>query len=191
MEIFRKLGWFFKDKWKSYFIAVLALLFVAVLQLIPPRIIGIVIDEIAMEIITVESLTRWLLILLATAVAQYILRYIWRVNIWGNAARLERIVRNRLYRHFTKMDSEFYQKYRTGDLMAHATNDLRSLRMVAGAGILTMADSLSVTLITVTTMFLVVDWRLTLLAILPMPFLALASRYLGRMLHTRFRGAQD
>ncbi|HLR92620.1 MAG TPA: ABC transporter transmembrane domain-containing protein [Atopostipes sp.] len=190
MEIFRKLGWFFKDKWKSYFIAVLALLFVAVLQLIPPRIIGIVIDEIAMEIITVESLTRWLLILLATAVAQYILRYIWRVNIWGNAARLERIVRNRLYRHFTKMDSEFYQKYRTGDLMAHATNDLRSLRMVAGAGILTMADSLSVTLITVTTMFLVVDWRLTLLAILPMPFLALASRYLGQMLHHRFRDAQ-
>lgn len=190
MEIFSKLSWFFKDRWKSYVSAILALMGVAFLQLIPPRIIGIVIDEIATSILTTDSLIRWLGILLLTAIGQYILRYIWRVNIWGNAARLERIVRNRLYRHFTQMDSEFYQKYRTGDLMAHATNDLRSLRMVAGAGILTMADSLSVSIVTITTMFLVVDWRLTLLAIIPLPFLALASRHLGQMLHHRFREAQ-
>src|SRR5690625_467887 len=191
MEIYRKLGWFFKDKWKSYLVAIIALLLVAFLQLIPPRIIGIVIDEIALNIITTNSLIKWLVILLLTAIAQYILRYIWRVNIWGNAARLERIMRNRLYKHFTNMDSEFYQKYRTGDLMAHATNDLRALRMVAGGGIVTMADSLSITLITITAMFIVIDWRLTLLAIIPLPLLAVASRYLGRMLHTRFRGAQD
>ena len=189
MEIFSKLSWFFKERWNSYVSAILALMVVAVLQLIPPRIIGIVIDEIAMNVITTESLTRWLGILLITAIGQYVLRYLWRVNIWGNAARLERIVRNRLYRHFTQMDSEFYQKYRTGDLMAHATNDLRSLRMVAGAGILTMADSLSVTVVTITTMFFVVDWRLTLLAIIPLPFLALASKYLGQLLHQRFRAA--
>ena len=191
MEIYRKLGWFFKDKWKSYLVAIIALLFVAFLQLIPPRIIGIVIDEIALNIITTNSLIKWLVILLLTAMAQYILRYIWRVNIWGNAARLERIMRNRLYKHFTNMDSEFYQQYRTGDLMAHATNDLRALRMVAGGGIVTMADSLSITLITITAMFVVIDWRLTLLAIIPLPLLAVASRYLGRMLHTRFRAAQD
>lgn len=190
MEIFRKLSWFFKDKWKSYVVAIFSLMVVAVLQLIPPRVIGIVIDEIASNVVTRNSLIRWLIILIVTAIVQYALRYIWRVNIWGNAARLERIVRNRLYRHFTNMDSEFYQKYRTGDLMAHATNDLRSLRMVAGSGILTMADSLSVTIVTVSTMFFVVDWRLTLLAIIPLPFLAIASRQLGRMLHHRFRDAQ-
>lgn len=190
MDIYKKLSWFFKDKWKSYTIAIFALMAVALLQLIPPRIIGIVIDEIAMDIITINSLIRWLVILSVTAVGQYILRYLWRVRIWGNAARLERIVRNRLYRHFTEMDSEFYQKYRTGDLMAHATNDLRALRMVAGGGIVTMADSLSITIVTITAMFIVVDWRLTLLAIIPLPFLALVSRYLGRMLHSRFRNAQ-
>lgn len=191
MEIYKKLGWFFKEKWKSYLTAVIALMIVAVLQLIPPRIIGIVIDEIAMEIITTRSLIRWLILLSLTAIAQYVLRYIWRVRIWGNAARLERIVRNRLYRHFTTMDSQFYQKYRTGDLMAHATNDLRALRMVAGGGIVTMADSLSITLVTVSAMFVVIDWRLTMLAIIPLPFLALVSRYLGSMLHSRFRDAQD
>ena len=190
MNIYRKLSWFFKDKWKSYTTAVIALMIVAVLQLIPPRIIGVVIDEIATDMITTNSLIRWLVLLVLTALAQYGLRYVWRVRIWGNAARLERIVRNRLYRHFTKMDSEFYQKYRTGDLMAHATNDLRALRMVAGGGIVTMADSLSITLVTISAMFVVIDWRLTLLAIIPLPFLAIVSRYLGRMLHTRFREAQ-
>lgn len=180
----------FKDKWKSYVTAVVALMLVAVLQLIPPRIIGIVIDEIAQDVITTSSLFQWLALLLVTAILQYILRYIWRVRIWGNAARLERIVRNRLYRHFINMDSEFYQKYRTGDLMAHATNDLRSLRMVAGGGILTMADSLSIMIVTITAMFFVVDWRLTMLAIIPLPLLAVSSRYLGSLLHSRFREAQ-
>lgn len=191
MQIYRKLGWFFKDRWKSYTLAIIALFAVALLNLLPPRIIGLVIDEITLDTITSNRLIQLLGLLFFTAVIQYALRYVWRVNIWGNAARLERIVRNRLYRHFTNMDSEFYQKYRTGDLMAHATNDLRSLRMVAGGGIVTMADSLAVTIVTLSAMFLVIDWRLTILAVIPLPMLAVVSRYLGRMLHHRFRDAQS
>lgn len=191
MQVFSKLKWFFKENWKSYIIAVTGLMIVAVLQLVPPRIIGEVIDEITLNMITAQSLFRWLAILFLTALSQYILRYIWRVRIWGNAAKLERIIRNRLYKHFTKMDSQFFQKYRTGDLMAHATNDLRAIRMVAGGGILTMADALSITLVTITAMFLIIDWRLTILAILPLPLLAVSSRYLGKMLHNRFRDAQE
>lgn len=191
MDIYKKLNWFFKDYWKSYATAILALMAVALLQLIPPRIIGLVIDQIGAGIITQQSLIELLVILSLTAIGQYVLRYVWRVRIWGNAARLERIIRNRLYRHFTNMDSEFYQKYRTGDLMAHATNDVSSLRMVAGGGIVTMADSLSITVVTITAMFIVVDWRLTLLAVLPLPLLAVVSRYLGKMLHSRFRDAQE
>lgn len=191
MQIFLKLKWFFKENWKSYTVAVVSLMTVALLQLVPPRIIGVVIDQIAAGLITRESLIRLLGILFITALSQYVLRYIWRVRIWGNAAKLERIMRGRLYTHFTEMDSQFFQKYRTGDLMAHATNDLRSIRMVAGGGILTMADSLSITLVTITAMFIIIDWRLTILAILPLPFLAFSSRYLGKMLHVRFRDAQQ
>ena len=191
MEIYKKLSWFFKEHWKSYATAIVALFIVALLQLIPPRIIGMVIDQISAHTITRQSLIQLLVVLAVTAIGQYILRYVWRVRIWGNSARLERIVRNRLYNHFTNMDSEFYQKYRTGDLMAHATNDVRSLRMVAGGGIVTLADSLAVTVVTVTAMFIIVDWRLTLLAVIPLPLIAVTSRYLGRMLHSRFRGAQE
>lgn len=121
MGIFKKLGWFFKQEKKSYIIGVITLFIVALLNLIPPRIIGIVVDEIETGILTSRSLMMWLGLLAAVAISQYLLRYVWRVRIWGNAARLEKIVRQRLFNHFTKMDNEFFQKYRTGDLMAHAT----------------------------------------------------------------------
>lgn len=190
MGIFKRLSWFFKQEKKSYLVGIGALIIVALLQLIPPRIIGIVVDEIEMGIISQDSLFRWLLILASTAIGQYVLRYLWRVRIWGNAAKLEQIVRKQLFDHFTKMDNEFFQKYRTGDLMAHATNDLRGLRMVAGGGILTMADAISVGLTTLLAMIFIVDWRLTLLAIIPLPLLAMTSRVLGQKLHLRFRDAQ-
>ena len=190
MDIFKRLGWFFKQEKKSYLIGVAGLLIVAVLQLIPPRIIGIVVDEIETDALTQSSLLQWLIILTSTAILQYVLRYIWRVNIWGNAAKLEQIVRKQLYEHFTSMDNTFFQKYRAGDLMAHATNDLRGLRMVAGGGVLTMADAISVGVTTLLAMLFVVDWRLTLIAVIPLPFLALTSRILGQKLHVRFRDAQ-
>ncbi|MFC6465514.1 ABC transporter ATP-binding protein [Marinilactibacillus sp. GCM10026970] len=190
MDIFKRLGWFFRREKKSYIIGIFSLVTVALLQLIPPRIIGIVVDEIETNSITSQSLAFWLGILAASAVGQYVFRYIWRMKIWGNAAKLEQLVREQLYNHFTSMDSQFFQKYRAGDLMAHATNDLRGLRMVAGGGILTMADAISVGLTTLLAMIFLVDWRLTLLAVFPLPLLAITSRILGRKLHLRFKDAQ-
>lgn len=190
MDIFKRLSWFFLREKKSYMLGIFSLVVVALLQLIPPRIIGIVVDEIETGSISSQSLTLWLSILFVSALGQYIFRYIWRMKIWGNAAKLEQTVRKQLYNHFTNMDNQFFQKYRAGDLMAHATNDLRGLRMVAGGGILTLADAISVGLSTLLAMMFVVDWRLTLIAVFPLPLLALTSRILGKKLHLRFRDAQ-
>lgn len=190
MGIFKKLGWFFKQEKKSYMIGIFFLILVAIVQLVPPRIIGVVVDEIAAGKMTAHSLTKWLVILVAAAIAQYIFRYIWRVNIWGTAAKLERTLRTNLFKHFTQMDHVFFQKYRTGDLMAHATNDLSAIQMVAGGGILTLADSMITGGATIVAMAIFVDWRLTLIALIPLPLLAVASRILGQKLHACFRSAQ-
>lgn len=123
--------------------------------------------------------------------AQYLFRFIWRTNIWGSAARLEKELRRQLFRHFTNMDQLFYQKHRTGDLMAHATNDLNAIQNVAGAGILTFADSFITGGMTIVAMILFVDWRLTLIALLPLPLLAVTSRILGSKLHEAFKESQE
>lgn len=190
MGIYKNLSWFFKQEKKAYITGVIFLILVALIQLVPPRIIGIVVDEIEGGTLTRSSLLTWLSLLILSAVLQYLFRYVWRVNIWGTAAKLEKILRSRLFNHFTEMDHSFFQKYRTGDLMAHATNDLSAVRNVAGGGILTLADSLITGGATIVAMVLFVDWRLTLIALIPLPLLAVSSRILGSKLHERFRGAQ-
>lgn len=191
MSIFRKLGWFFRQERKHYYIGVAALVLVALVQLAPPKVIGIIIDEIAEKEISIETILFWIGILLAAALAQYIFRFVWRINIWGSAARLEKSLRRQLFDHFTKMDHLFYQKHRTGDLMAHATNDLNAIQNVAGAGILTFADSFISGGATIIAMILFIDWRLTLIALIPLPFLAVMARVLGSKLHDAFRDSQE
>lgn len=190
MDVFKKLSWFFKTEKKTYIIGVGSLILVAFIQLLPPRVIGIIVDRVANNTLTLPTLMMWVGFLVVSAMLVYGLRYLWRTHIWGGAARLEQTMRKRLFHQFTQMDQNFYQKYRTGDLMAHATNDLNAIQNVAGAGILTFADAFITGAITVVAMILFVDWRLTLMALIPFPFLALISSKLGNKLHDAFKESQ-
>nr|WP_253954420.1 MULTISPECIES: ABC transporter transmembrane domain-containing protein [Lactiplantibacillus] len=173
-----------------YSAGVLGLVLTAIIGIIPPRIIGDVVDGINQRHLTARSLMIYLSIIGAAAIGQYLARYLWRNAIWGGAAGLERTLRERLFWHFMKMDATFYQKYRTGDLMAHATNDLTAVERVAGGGILQFADSIITGGTTLIAMMTLIDWRLTLIAVVPFPLLAVVSRYLGKKIHVAFRASQ-
>ena len=187
--IFKKLAWFFKLRWKTYTLAIGGLIACALLSAAIPLIIGNLVDEMARGSITWTSLTQQTGLLLAIGIVMYGLRYMWRSNLFGNSTLLEAIMRNRLFDHFTKMDQKFYGQYRTGDLMAHATNDLAALRFVAGGGIITLTDSLSITVVTLFSMIFIIDWQLTLFTILPFPLLIFVAQYLGKLINKYFRGS--
>lgn len=189
MDMFKKLSWFFKQEKKHYIIGITMLILLSVLTTMVPMILGRIIDDMSLNRITVDELLIWTLILVVVAVLQYIFRYIWRTQIFGTSAKLENLLRARLFNHFTKMDSIFFQKHRTGDLMARATNDLNAIRMVAGGGILTLVDSLSQGLLTLVMMF-IVDWKLTLVSIIPIPLLTIMIRYVGSKMHYHSSRAQ-
>lgn len=191
MKIFKELSWFFKERWKHYLLGVSILFMISLLQLIPPQIIGITIDAITQQVITSKKLFNWMLILVVTGIFTYLGRYVWRNMIFGSDNRLQRTLRLRLFEHFTKMSPFFFQRYRTGDLMAHATNDINAIQQVAGAGVLQLADSVLTGSTVIITMAITIDWRLTLIALLPMPFMALGSSMLGRRMHARFHKAQE
>ena len=190
MGIFKKLGWYFKQEYRRYLWGVIFLVLVAIVQIVPPKVIGTLVDLMDAKQLTAQKLIMWLGVLLSAAILQYVFRYGWRTRIWGGAAKLERTLRSRLFWHFMKMDTTFFQKHRTGDLMAHATNDLTAIQQVAGAGILTFADSIITGGTTIIAMVIFVDWRLTLMALIPMPLLAVVSRRLGAHLHTAFGQSQ-
>lgn len=191
MRVFRELWWFFKSEKKGYGIGLFSLFMVSMTHLVPPLIIGRVIDHIVKRTINWSVLTEYLSVLLLSAFFEYGFRYLWSTNIWGEAFRLEKIMRERLFRHFLRMDTLFYQHNRTGDLMAHATNDLQAINEVAGLGVLTWADSIMTGGTTIIAMLLFVDWRLTVIAVLPLPFLALVSKTLGDKIHVSFEQAQE
>ncbi|MEK5215769.1 ABC transporter ATP-binding protein [Psychrobacillus sp. FSL H8-0487] len=191
MKVFLDLGWFFKQRKKQYLIGILMLLFVAFLQLLPPKIIGYVVDEISQKTLTTEFLVKWLVVLALASIGMYVLRYYWRIMIFGSSIHLARQLRENLFRHFTKMSPSFYQKKRVGDLMAHATNDLSAVQQTAGAGVLTLVDSLATGGFVIAAMAITINWKLTLIALLPLPLMAILTSYYGKLLHQRFRYAQE
>jgi ATP-binding cassette, subfamily B, multidrug efflux pump len=191
MKVFRDLAWFFKQEKRAYLIGIVMLLLVAFLTLIPPKIIGIVADEIGNGTLTWGRLGLWVGVLAGTGLLLYILRYYWRICIFGSSVKLGRILRNQIYEHFTKMSSSFYQRKRIGDLMAHATNDIQAIQQTAGSGVLTLVDSLATGGFVIITMALTISWKLTIISLLPMPFIALLTNYYGSKLHKRFRSAQE
>lgn len=191
MNIIRKIGWFLKLEKKRYIVGILALSLVSVFNLIPPRVIGNVVDNIASGELTNKYLFINLAYLVSAALIMYGLRYVWRVYIFGAAYNLGRLLRFRLFQHFTKMSPSFYQKYRTGDLMAHATNDINSVVMVAGAGVMSAVDASITALVTLGTMVLLISPKLSFIAILPFPFMAYAVNKLGDKNYESFKEAQE
>ena len=141
MRVFKKLGWFFKLEKKSYLIGLLMLGLVALMELVPPQVIGRVIDLITTDTLTSNTLILFGVMLIIVAVLTYIFRFFWRIMIFGASNRLGLTLREQLFKKYSSMSPSFFGKRRTGDLMAHATNDINAVQMTAGAGILTIADS--------------------------------------------------
>ena len=191
MNLIRKLGWFLKLEKRRYIIGILALSLVSVFNLIPPKVIGNIVDKIEAGNLTNSQLFINIIYLVLAAFIMYGLRYVWRVYIFGAAYNLGRILRYRLFQHFTKMSPSFYQKYRTGDLMAHATNDVNAVVMVAGVGVMSAVDASITALVTLFTMVFLISAKLTLIAVIPLPFLAYATNKLGEKNHQSFKEAQE
>jgi ATP-binding cassette, subfamily B, multidrug efflux pump len=191
MKVFLDLLWFFKQEKKAYLTGIFILGLVALIQLVPPKVIGIVVDHIQNHSLTKGTLIKWLLILFLSGVSMYVLRYYWRIGIFGSSVKLSMILRNQLYQHLTMMSQSFYQRRRIGDLMAHATNDLQAIQQTAGMGILTLVDSLATGGFVIITMAATISWKLTLICLIPMPFMAILTSWYGTHLHKRFHKAQE
>ncbi|MWC29447.1 ABC transporter ATP-binding protein [Paenibacillus sp. MMS18-CY102] len=191
LNVLRKLGWFFREHRKRYAVAIILLTIVGFLEVIPPKLLGYAIDGIQQGRLSDGSFYAVIGAWIGLTVICYFMTYVWMYQLFGGAILLERLLRTRLMKQFLRMTPTFYERNRTGDLMARATNDLGAISTTAGFGILTLVDS---TLFMVTILFMMVvliSWKLTLAALLPLPLLALALKYFGSRIHDRFMKAQN
>ncbi|MFX3617273.1 MAG: ABC transporter transmembrane domain-containing protein [Sporolactobacillus sp.] len=190
MRIFYDLGWFFKQERYRYILGVVFLMISSFLSLIPPYVVGVMVDAIRLRSLNPQHLAEWIGFLVLVGIIYYFTGYIWRQYIFGTSVLLGKQLRNALYRHFTRLSPDFYQKHRIGDLMAHATNDINAVQAAAGDGILTLVDSVTMGAMVIITMVAMISWKLTIIALLPMPLMAVLTMHYGNLLHRRFGIAQ-
>lgn len=190
MKLLWKLRFILKDFWRQYLLAFVCLQIVSVLNLLPPWLIGKVVDGIKNNTLTHQTLAHYVIGILVVGVAVYGFRYLWRSWLYGAAIELIRKQRSRLFAHFTQLSPEFYQRHTAGDLMAHATNDLNAVEESVGVGIMTLVDSMIAGFTVLLAMIFLVSGQLTLLAMLPFPVLVWVTSRYGVALHSRFGRAQ-
>ncbi len=130
------------------------------------------------------------LMITGLAVVVMAFRFLWRYFFIGAARRIERAIRAKLYSHLLGLSASFYNETKTGDLMAHATNDIEAVARACGFGIITIADPLFMIPVSVAIMASI-DPRLTLYAVLPLPILALFMVWFGAVIHRRFEAVQE
>lgn len=180
---------YLKKSYARIGVGIVMLILVDVVQLAVPKVMQYAIDHIQARTIDSTGLAWIGLIIFGLAIAVMVLRYFWRVLIIGNSFLIEKSLRQDFYNHLLKLSQNFFNKSKTGDLMAYATNDLNAVRMLFGIGLIAAMDIVLMTVASFSFM-VSINWRLTVLAILPMPFLTLTIRYFGKKMHKRFAEVQ-
>lgn len=186
-----KLGCFFKHYWKRYTFAISALILASAIGLIPPKLLGFTIDHIRFDTLTINVLMTIIIIYLSILVIHYIVSILWDYTLFGGSVLLEKRLRSGLMDHFLKMTPSFFGQFKTGDLMARSTNDLKAIAMTAGFGILTLVDSSTFMLMIIAMMGITISWKLTLAALIPLPIMAIMMNKYGNAIHHRFTEAQN
>ncbi|MDB5906404.1 MAG: transporter ATP-binding protein [Massilia sp.] len=184
MSLSRLIGGFVRRHWRSYVASALMLAGVAIFTVWVPRKIGAMIDGLAAHRLNEHDLWVQLAQLLALGVAIYVLRVGWRLRLFAAAYQLGVELRTRFYARLSAQGPAFYQKQRTGDLMALATNDIDAIEMAAGEAMLAGFDGTLTLIMVLAIMTLGVDWRLALIALLPFPLMALAFWRISTHIHT-------
>ncbi|KUO50267.1 MAG: hypothetical protein APF76_11180 [Desulfitibacter sp. BRH_c19] len=189
MRNFITLKNFFLENKKGYLIGVWWLIITNILQVSIPRVLGLTVDVIA-EVNSVNLLFTYILLIIFIAIGLAISRYLWRIYVVGIARKLEYYLRNRIFAHLQTLDPKFYDNQKTGDLMALASNDVVAVRMTFAGGVVMVADAVIITGFAVAVMIITIDPLLTLLALAPLPIIALVVTRFNKLIHERFKVVQ-
>ncbi|KUO96662.1 ABC transporter ATP-binding protein [Ferroacidibacillus organovorans] len=175
----------------QYALGLLWIVFVDCLQLIIPKILGSFAQAYANGSLNISRLGFYAGIFCALGFLVGFSRYRWRMHIFGTSRRLEFELRNRLFSHLETLSTNYFNQHKTGDLMAHATNDVYAVRMALGSGLVMIVDPFFLIITTVIVMLNTVQGSLVFFSLLPLPILAVTVLFFGRVIHRRFILVQD
>ncbi|MFD0588762.1 ABC transporter ATP-binding protein [Paenibacillus sp. GCM10027627] len=190
MSFIKRLSWFFKQRWRSYAIAITLMTVVSLLSSIPPRLIGSTVDKVRTGELSGQTLNETVLLLVGLTLLMYVMVYFWITTLYGNSVLIEKVLRGKLLAQLTRMKPSFFQRNSTGGLMALATNDVLAIGNTAGYGVMTLVHTVVGATVVTTMMIVFVSYKLMLAALLPLPLLAFVLGKLGGKIRVRFMDAQ-
>lgn len=182
----------FIKKYKvSYIIGVFFLILIDYFQTKVPIIIGDIIDGFENYSITIGNVGEKLIIIGIIAAIIILGRILWRIYIFGTARKIERDIRNDIFNHLEKLSQRYYNNHKTGEIMAYITNDLEAVRQAMGQGVLLTFDVVTLLIFTLYNMVKNINISLTIAAVIPLTFIALATSKLGPTLFRKFANRQE
>ena len=183
--------------WKRYaWLYVPGLLFLGLssyFQVLSPRLLGQLIDELNVQadLIQMTQVHKGLGALLLVALGGFVTRFTWRYFIMGNSRHLETALRRQLFDHLQQLPMQFYQQRKTGDLLVYAINDIGAIRQTFGPGLALSANTIVMSILSITSMSGQVNPWLTLFALMPVPLIIVVILWMGRQVRARFRKVQE
>jgi len=190
LKNFQPLGiYFVQNRW-ALGVGLLSLLLVDFLLLLIPLVIKKAIDLLVTQTPETGSLLlQQGMIIISIALIIALFRYVWRRLILGHSRKVEQGLRNRMYRHLQTLPIAFFQKMKTGDLMARAINDINAVRMASGMGLVALIDG-TVLGIAAIGFMMSIDLKLTLICLIPAPVVIILTKILTRRMSTGFEAVQ-
>ena len=183
-SFYRLKSFLWAHKW-SYLFGLIWLLIVDSFQLFVPKILGSVTNELQYHTLDISGLIKYSLYIILTGLVIGFGRFFWRIYIVGNSRKLEYYIRKNLFDHLLSLSPKYFTSHKTGDLMSHATNDINSVRMALGFGVIMMFDSFFIIVLALFSMIQVASLKLTLIAIINLPFIVVITRRFGNIIYEK------
>ncbi|OFV94476.1 MAG: hypothetical protein A3G76_12500 [Acidobacteria bacterium RIFCSPLOWO2_12_FULL_65_11] len=183
----RLLGYVLKYR-RDFLIGLGCVVMTTAVTLVSPLVLRYAIDDLTTGV-TRGKLAGYGALLLAIGLVGGLFRFLMRRVLMGASRYIEYDLRNDFFAHLERLPLSYFQSHRTGDLMSRATNDLNAVRMMIGPSVMYSANT-GLTFVIALALMLSIDVRLTLLALVPLPFVSLSVKYFGSEIHKRFEEIQ-
>ena len=187
----RLAGHYVKRYWLWYVLGIVSLTAVDALVVYLPKITGQIVGGLEKNILDMNRILGLLLRMVGIAALVALGRFGWRFFFFGASRSVERDLRNDLFGHLETLSMRYFNEHKTGDLMAHFTSDLQSIRQLLGMTIITAFDATVELVLVLANMILYVDWRLTLVALTPLLLIIVGDVFFGKAMHRRFMAKQE
>lgn len=175
----------------QYAAGILTLFVVDFANLYIPKLTGTVTDGLAARTLGWDGVVSCLTAIFVLGFTLAAGRFLWRYFLFGASRSIEKELRNDMFGHLEKMSVEYYNEHKTGDLMTRFTSDLNAVRMSIGPAVICVFDASVMTVMVICQMMYYVNFKLTLLAIIPMFLICAGEIYYGKIIHKRFLKRQE